>query len=91
VIARFDANGQLDTTFGTSGVANLAFARPSQVAVQSDGKILVTSGADGAGAPVPSQQPGTIVRYKSNGTVDHTFGSGNRRLLAIGFGPPHTK
>jgi uncharacterized delta-60 repeat protein len=75
IIVRFDANGQLDTNFGTSGVANLAFPNPSQVAVQADGKILVTSGADGAGAPAPSQQPGTIVRYRPNGTVDHTFGS----------------
>ena len=75
VIARFDSDGQLDTTFGTAGVANLAFPNPTQVAVQSDGRILVTSGADGAGAPVPSQQAGTIVRYKPNGAVDPTFGS----------------
>jgi uncharacterized delta-60 repeat protein len=75
VMVRFDTNGQLDTAFGASGVANLAFPSPTQVAVQSNGKILVTSGVDGAGAPTPSQQAGTIVRYNSNGRIDKAFGS----------------
>lgn len=73
VMARFDNNGVLDSTFGASGVANLAFPSPTQVAVQPNGKILVTSGQVGGGAP--SQQQGTIVRYTSNGTVDSAFGS----------------
>lgn len=72
VIARFDTNGVLDSTFGISGVANLAFPSPTQVAVQPNGKILVTSGQT---AGVISQQTGTIVRYTSNGAVDTTFGS----------------
>jgi uncharacterized delta-60 repeat protein len=75
VIARFDTNGVLDSTFGTSGVANLAFPGPTQVALQPDGKILVTSGEPGYAGGVPSQQAGTLARYNSNGTVDTTFGS----------------
>jgi uncharacterized delta-60 repeat protein len=73
VMARFDTTGVLDSTFGASGVANLAFPSPTAVGVQSSGKILVTSGQPGLGAP--SQQPGAIVRYTANGTIDTTFGS----------------
>jgi uncharacterized delta-60 repeat protein len=77
IMARFDTNGTLDSTFGTGGVANLVSPSPTQVAVQSNGKILVTSGVDGQMvlAPQPASQPGTIIRYNSNGTVDTTFGS----------------
>lgn len=77
-MARFTASGQTDTTFGGgAGVVNLAYPGPTQIAVQSSGKILVASG--GAARLVfqaqPAAQPGSITRYNSNGTVDKTFGS----------------
>ena len=59
-IARYDANGSLDSTFGTGGVAVLAEA-PSAIALQSDGKIVVAGG-------------GIVSRYNSNGSVDSSFG-----------------
>ena len=44
-MARFTASGQTDTTFGGgAGVVNLAYPGPTQIAVQSSGKILVASG-----------------------------------------------
>lgn len=78
IMARFDADGELDSTFGKGGVANLEFPSPTHVAVESNGKILVTSGVAGqlVLAPQPAAQAGTIARYNSNGQIDTTFGTG---------------
>jgi uncharacterized delta-60 repeat protein len=59
-IARYTANGSLDTTFGTGGTAVLAEA-PAAITLQSDGKILVAGG-------------GTVSRYNTNGSIDSSFG-----------------
>jgi uncharacterized delta-60 repeat protein len=78
VMARFTASGQLDSTFGSGGVANLAnpgpsfSAAPTQIAVTKSGKILVASGSL---APTPLIQAGTISRYNSDGSLDTTFGA----------------
>jgi len=68
-VARFDSNGQLDTTFGTGGISVLPFFGAAAIAVQSDGKILI------AGAPLfDADTDGMIVRFNPNGTLDKTFG-----------------
>lgn len=78
VMARFTSSGQLDTTFGTAGLVNLANAgsnlseAPAQIAVEKGGKILV---AIGSVAPTPFAQAGTISRYNTNGSLDTTFGT----------------
>jgi uncharacterized delta-60 repeat protein len=81
LMARFTTSGQLDATFGSGGEINLQYGTPTQVAVLSNGKILVTSGE------VWEQlgeyfylfpQAGSITRYNSNGTVDTTFGAAGR-------------
>lgn len=79
LLVRFTSSGQLDTTFGNGGIVNLAnqgpntsFA-PTQIALEKNGKILVTSGGV---APAPLVQAGTISRYNINGSLDATFGAG---------------
>lgn len=78
LMARFTYNGQLDTTFGSGGLVNLAdqgpntsFA-PTQIVVQANGKILVASGGV---TPTPLVQAGTISLYNSNGSLDSALGS----------------
>jgi uncharacterized delta-60 repeat protein len=78
LMARFTYNGQLDTTFGSGGLVNLAdqgpntsFA-PTQIVVQANGKILVASGGV---TPTPLVQAGTISLYNSNGSLDNALGS----------------
>ncbi len=78
LLARFTSQGQLDTTFGSGGLVNLAnpgpiaTSGPTQIAVEKNGKILVASGSS---TPTPALQSGTISRYDSNGTLDTTFGA----------------
>ncbi|MGV3658619.1 MAG: LamG-like jellyroll fold domain-containing protein, partial [Prosthecobacter sp.] len=74
-VARYLANGGLDGSFGSDGkVTTLiggANAEGRDVAVQSDGKILV-GGDYWAGTDTDF----ALVRYHANGTLDDAFGSG---------------
>jgi uncharacterized delta-60 repeat protein len=87
-VARFNANGSLDTTFGTGGQASVEFFAPPMqgaqefaraVLVQPDGKILVAGSArQGQIRFAPIQ--GALARFNANGTLDTTFGTGGKIL-----------
>ena len=72
-VLRFNANGILDTSFGTNGITttNLgSYDTGYSMALQADGKILV------AGQTGPSNASNfAIVRYAANGTLDTSFGT----------------
>ena len=73
-IARFDATGALDTTFGTGGFARTGFASSSLsavgVTVQGDGKILLA----GFDSPTGGGED-FVARFDANGALDATFGA----------------
>jgi uncharacterized delta-60 repeat protein len=78
LMVRYTASGQLDSSFGSGGLVNLRYPSPTQVALQSTGKILVASGVSGIlgfGLAAATAQAGEITRYNSNGTVDTSFGA----------------
>jgi uncharacterized delta-60 repeat protein len=87
-VARFNANGSLDTTFGTGGQASVEFFAPPMqgaqefaraVLVQPDGKILVAGSArQGQIRFAPIQ--GALARFNANGTLDTSFGTGGTVL-----------
>jgi uncharacterized delta-60 repeat protein len=80
LVARFDANGTLDRSFGAGGVTRgpaIAGAQGSlarAVAIQPDGKIVVVGKA--------SDRSGTyaegllVERFNADGTLDRGFGAG---------------
>lgn len=75
-LARYNANGTLDTSFGTGGKVTTHLGGISQgtafaVAIQSDGKI-VAAGRINTGAG----ENFALVRYNPNGSLDTSFGSG---------------
>ena len=77
-VVRYNANGSIDTTFGTDGVASTAFADsdvqgPSSILVQPNGDILVAGEAllDTYHAPAEA----AMARFTTNGTIDTTFGT----------------
>jgi uncharacterized delta-60 repeat protein len=76
-VARYNADGTLDAGFGTAGITTTDFNGPSDhaydVALQSDGKIVVT----GAAADVSLTDFG-VVRYNTDGSLDSSFGSGGK-------------
>jgi uncharacterized delta-60 repeat protein len=91
-VARFTANGTLDTSFGTGGQASVEFFAPPMqgaqefaraVLVQPDGKILVAGSArQGQIRFAPIQ--GALARFNANGTLDTSFGTGGKILSSSG-------
>jgi uncharacterized delta-60 repeat protein len=74
-VSRYNPDGSADPTFDADGTALTSFggeAHLRSIAIQSDGKILA-AGYSGEG----SQPDFTIVRYRSNGSPDTAFGSGD--------------
>lgn len=77
LVARYNDDGTLDTTFNaagaTPGVATTdlqgSFDQAYAIAVQSDGKIVVVGTTDNGGAADFG-----VVRYNSDGTIDTDFG-----------------
>ena len=73
VLIRYNSNGSIDTTFGSSGSvitpAGSGVGSGWSVALQSDGRIVVT----GSSSNVPNQDIITL-RFNTNGTIDNTFG-----------------
>jgi uncharacterized delta-60 repeat protein len=87
VLARFNANGTLDTSFGRGGTVITRFPgvpnHPgtdslNAVLVQPDGKILAGGGVQPCSNPRNSACATLTVlaRYNPDGTLDKTFGSG---------------
>ena len=91
-MGRYTSTGQVDTTFGNNGVATLNSLIVTGMALQSDGKILVTTGSGSetqilSSLPLPSATAGSISRYNSNGSLDTTFGvSGQAACVASAAG-----
>jgi uncharacterized delta-60 repeat protein len=89
-VARFNANGTLDTSFGSRGQASVEFFAPPMdgaqefaraVLVQPDGKILVAGSArQGQIRFAPIQ--GALARFNPNGTLDTSFGTGGKVLAS---------
>ena len=73
-VARYNADGMLDTSFSGDGKVTTQFTRHDDpvagLAMQADGKIVVSGGAayDGPNSNF------ALARYNSDGTLDLTFG-----------------
>lgn len=80
-IARFATDGTLDTGFGGTGAVKTVAgpcASAFGIALQSDGRILVT----GRGGPSCSDL--IVVRYEEDGSLDPTFGVAGVATVDLG-------
>ncbi len=79
-LAQFTANGVLDTTFGTDGVATAVTGAdfPDAFLLQPNGQILMGGFKDGG-----RHSPGSLslARFNSNGALDTTFGTAGISLV----------
>lgn len=74
-VARYNANGSFDTSFGTGGSVFTAIPTSTssiilEIAIQADGKIVA------AGSSTITSNRFTLVRYEANGGLDNSFGTG---------------
>jgi uncharacterized delta-60 repeat protein len=91
-LARYNANGSLDTSFGSGGTVLTNFgnnapygadvqAYINAIALQPDGKIVVAgsvnNGVVGVGGTF------TVARYNVNGTLDTTFGPAGTGVVYV--------
>ncbi len=91
ILARFNTNNSLDTTFGKNGVVvtqvstnypNSASSRINALLVQSDGKIVAGGYSYQKSAFQNTNYTDfTLVRYNTNGTVDTSFGSSGTGIV----------
>jgi uncharacterized delta-60 repeat protein len=86
-VARYNADGSLDATFGTGGRVFTDLNSGSSdsgraMALQADGKIVV---AGQSTTPVsPADEDFAVVRYNGDGSLDTTFGAGG--IVRTDFG-----
>jgi uncharacterized delta-60 repeat protein len=74
VLVSYDTNGQLDSVYGSGGVASYEGGFDDfgySVAIRSDGKALVAGGTESG-----SDRDLVLVGYDTNGILDSTFGTG---------------
>jgi uncharacterized delta-60 repeat protein len=78
--------GSLDTTFGSGGYVTTNFGKPKtddfgmSVAIQADGKISAAGGT-------PTGPAFELARYNTNGTLDSTFGTGDKVSTTLNPSP----
>ncbi len=85
LVARYNANGTLDPTFGTAGIVTTDTAggtdRALAVAIQADGKIVVAGLANNG-----TTDDLLLARYTSAGVLDTTFDSDGLAIVVDATG-----
>jgi uncharacterized delta-60 repeat protein len=83
-LVRYNANGSLDTSFGTAGKVMTALSNgndySNSVTIDGSGRILLAGYADNG----TGQADFAIARYTSNGTLDTSFGTGGKLITPAG-------
>jgi uncharacterized delta-60 repeat protein len=88
-LARFNSDGSLENSFGTSGWAAVSFSNNASgfggptAAIQPNGRILVAVEVLTPG-PVGFIHEFGVVRFATNGVLDASFGSGGEVVTLVG-------
>jgi uncharacterized delta-60 repeat protein len=90
-VVRWTESGQLDTGFGTNGIARFPIgysfgtfdAGTSAVLVQKSGRILVTGGCQDGTGSTTSAVTFCVVAFDSTGNVDPTFGTAGLQQMQV--------
>jgi uncharacterized delta-60 repeat protein len=82
LVARYNLDGELDTSFSGDGLQMTNFGVADGVAIQADGKIVAVGGAGPFG---PGQDFG-LARYNPDGTLDTSFSGDGLQTTDFLFG-----
>lgn len=88
IVARYNADGSPDTSFGNAGkvitlIGNLA-DRAQGIALQDDGKIVVAGYSYDTTTEIGDDYNFAVVRYNSDGSLDSSFGTGGIVTTSLG-------
>jgi uncharacterized delta-60 repeat protein len=78
-LARYNANGNLDRTFGTSGVVHTNIA-----SIGVAGVITLPGGQVVVGGTLRAQDDFYLARFNANGSLDRTFGTDGQTVTDFG-------
>ncbi|MEO6036953.1 MAG: delta-60 repeat domain-containing protein, partial [Saprospiraceae bacterium] len=82
VVIRYNADGSLDYTFGSSGIVTTTvgnyYVVAYDMALQTDGKILVTGAT--------ADPNFALVRYNPDGSLDSGFGNAGKVITSVSTG-----
>ncbi len=87
IVARFNANGTPDSSFGTNGLVEFGTASTpnpflaEKAALQANGQIVLAGTTPVPGSSTGAEQA-VVTRLNANGQVDTTFGTGGMAVLA---------
>lgn len=88
-LARYQKNGNLDSSFGNYGKVRTDIGiendEANAMVIQTDGKIVL-AGNSTIDKPFDFKSDFALVRYKTNGTLDSSFGINGKVKTVIGFG-----
>jgi uncharacterized delta-60 repeat protein len=83
-LARYNADGTLDTGFGNQGSVIMPFADFStyanEVVIQPDGKIIVTASNYGV-----TEGKFILIRFNPDGSLDNSFGTAGIAMVQVGL------
>lgn len=83
-VVRYNADGSLDTAFGSTGKVTVSLSSGDDVALslalQADGKIIV------AGYATNSTRDVALVRFNANGSLDTSFNGTGKVVTTVGTG-----
>ena len=83
-LVRYNANGTLDTSFGTGGKVTTAIGgdddRAHAMVIDGSGRIVVAGYA-----LIGSDNDFALVRYNADGTLDTSFGTGGKVTTDFGY------
>ena len=85
-LARFNADGTLDSTFGSGGTAIVSFGSDTNswaadVEQQLDGKLVIAGTTNSGGS-----ERLLFARFNTDASLDTTFGTGGTTIVDIGSG-----
>jgi len=90
VLARYNADGSLDTTFGNGGKVRTVIQDPSAqegayaLALQPDGKLVAAGYVEYCPYYCPDHFDWALARYNADGSLDTTFGNGGKVTTSFG-------
>lgn len=89
-VLRFHSDGRMDTDFGEDGVTLIGFdnyhSLPGEIALQADGKIVISGMVDFGPTDPTISLDFALVRLSSDGKLDPTFGQGGKVSTNFGSG-----
>ena len=85
VVVRYNADGDLDDTFGSNGVSFLEtpnfYDECNSIVIQDDGKIILAGESISGSTNIQNVK---LVRLNTDGSIDNTFGTGGIKQTTIG-------